>query len=245
MDQSLQILINREWTSPWADRLMAFVSDFGAWAPWLLLLIVLGVFFGDFKLRSMILAVGIGVGISDGILVNLLKHAVARPRPSQVEQGVRMVALGAPPRVFQRNLPKLCSLLSEPLVTYPLGTEVPSANRSAMLLEGRGVTGRSFPSGHAANNMAAVTVMILFYRRRGVLYLPVALLICYSRIYTGAHWPIDVLAGMLLGILGGWLATLVLCALWQRLGPRLAPLLAGRHPDLTRGSIYSSKGGEG
>jgi hypothetical protein len=95
MDRTLTIFINREWTAPWSDRLMAYVSDFGAWAPWLLLLLVLGVLFGGFKFRSMILAAGIAVGISDGILVNFLKHAVARPRPSQVEPGVRMVSLGA------------------------------------------------------------------------------------------------------------------------------------------------------
>jgi hypothetical protein len=41
-----------------------------------------------------------------------------------------------------------------------------------MLLEGRGVTGRSFPSGHAANNMAVATVLILFYRRKGWFYSP-------------------------------------------------------------------------
>jgi undecaprenyl-diphosphatase len=92
--------------------------------------------------------------------------------------------------------------------------------------------GRSFPSGHAANNMAVATVLLLFFPRRGWLYLPVALLIAYSRIYTGSHWPLDVVAGMLLGIAGGWIATRLLQFLWHRLGPIILPRLAQAHPEL-------------
>jgi undecaprenyl-diphosphatase len=93
-------------------------------------------------------------------------------------------------------------------------------------------TGRSFPSGHAANNMAVATVLLLLFPGRGWLYLPVALLIAYSRIYTGSHWPLDVVAGMLLGIAGGWIATRLLQILWRRLGPNLLPRLAEAHPEL-------------
>ena len=101
-----------------------------------------------------------------------------------------------------------------------------------MLTAERPATGRSFPSGHAANNMAVATVLILFYPRRGWLYLPVSLLIAYARIYTGSHWPLDVLAGIILGIGGGWLAVKTTRFLWSRLGGKIAPALALSHPDL-------------
>lgn len=226
MDQSLQILINREWTAPWADRLFAVIADFGAWAPWLAVAVVLGLLFGDFKFRAMILAAGLAVGLSDGIGVNVLKHAVGRPRPSQVEPGVRLVSQGEAPR----PLPKICGFLSDPVVGYPHGIETPPV--PGMLIDNQPHQGRSFPSGHAANNMAVATVLLLFYPRRGWFYLPVALLIAYSRIYTGSHWPLDVCAGMILGICGGWLAVFLLRNLWRSLGPRLAPSLASVHSDL-------------
>jgi len=40
MDQQLEILINRSWIAPWADHFMAFLTNYGAWAPWLLALLV-------------------------------------------------------------------------------------------------------------------------------------------------------------------------------------------------------------
>jgi undecaprenyl-diphosphatase len=226
-DQYLEILINRLWTSPWADRALAFVSDFGAWKVWLFLMVVLAVALGNFRLRAAILAAGLAIGLSDGIGVNLLKHAVARPRPSQVEPGVRMVSLGAATHGF----PRITGLLSDPVVTFPHGTEEPEVPGQ---LAAEGVTGRSFPSGHAANNMAVATVLILFFGWRGALYLPYALLIGYARIYTGAHWPTDVLAGFLLGLIGGILSVKLLEILWRRFGPRLVPVLALRHPSLLR-----------
>ena len=216
MDQYLQIVINREWTAPCADRLLAFLSNYGAWAPWLLALLVLAVVFGDFKLRLAILTIGLAVGLSDGIGVNVLKHAVARPRPSQVEPGVRFVEMGDAPRYC----PKIAGLLSEPKVTFPNGMNLPEI--PGMLIS-ENVAGRSFPSGHAANNMAVATVLILFYGRRGWFYLPIALLISYARIYTGSHWPLDVAAGILVGIIGGRLAVWIMQFLWRHWGERFFP----------------------
>ena len=226
MDQQLQILINREWIAPWADRLMSFVADYGAWAPWLLLILLAGALFGNFKFRAMMLAAGLAIGFSDGIGVNVLKHAVGRPRPSQVEPGVRIVTLGKEPNRFLR----IFGLLSTPVISYPQGTEPPQI--SGMLVKKIPDTGRSFPSGHAANNMAVAMVLIYFYHRRGWLYLPIALLIAYSRIYTGSHWPLDVLAGVIIGIIGGWLAPHLLSFLWHKWGTKIAPKTASSHPDL-------------
>jgi len=226
MDQQLEIVINRVMIAPWADRLMAFLTDYGAWAPWLLLLLVLGLVFGGFRFRAAMLAAGLAVGLSDGVAVNLLKHAVARPRPSQVAPGVRTVGLGSAPHGW----PRIAGVLAEPVVMFPNGTGQPDA--PGMRVVERPVSGRSFPSGHAANNMAVATVLLLCFPRRGWIYLPVALLIAYSRIYTGSHWPLDVVAGMLLGIAGGWVATRLLEFLWRRMGPKILPRLAEAHPDL-------------
>ena len=225
MDQQLQILINRDWSSAWADRLLAFLSNYGAWAPWLLAFLVLAVIFGDFKLRTALLTMGLAVGLCDGVAVNILKHTVGRPRPSQVEPGVRFVEMGPVPKHF----PKIVGLFSEPKVSYPHGTEPPEI--SGMLIA-ESATGHSFPSGHAANNLAVATVLILFYRRRGWLYLPIALAICYARIYTGSHWPLDVAAGIILGIIGGRLAVWMIQLLWWQWGGKFFPKQFVNHPNL-------------
>ena len=62
--------------------------------------------------------------------------------------------------------------------------------------------------------------------------LPIALLIAYSRIYTGSHWPLDILAGILLGIGGGWIATRLVQWLWRRFAGKFFPSLAASHPEL-------------
>lgn len=59
----------------------------------------------------------------------------------------------------------------------------------------------SFPSGHSANSMAcAWTVFRMAPRRYGVAALVLALLIAFSRLYVGVHFPTDVLAGLVIGV---------------------------------------------
>lgn len=74
----------------------------------------------------------------------------------------------------------------------------------------------SFPSGHAASSLAAATAILLTVKS-GWRYLPLALalVICFSRLYVGVHYPSDVLAGMVIGILCGAAAKY----LWQRTWP--------------------------
>lgn len=61
----------------------------------------------------------------------------------------------------------------------------------------------SFPSNHAINTFAASTVLAFFIRRWywRALILFLAVLISYSRIYVGVHFPSDTIAGCILGIL--------------------------------------------
>lgn len=58
----------------------------------------------------------------------------------------------------------------------------------------------SFPSGHAASAAAFATGVALESRGWGAVVAPVAVAVAVSRVYTGVHYPGDVLAGVALGI---------------------------------------------
>jgi undecaprenyl-diphosphatase len=63
-------------------------------------------------------------------------------------------------------------------------------------------TDYSMPSGHASRAFAMATLIALGTRHRvGASLLVLATLISLSRVYLGLHWPSDILAGALLGIL--------------------------------------------
>ncbi len=101
----------------------------------------------------------------------------------------------------------------------------------AKLLVGKGKS-ESMPSGHAANSFAVATVLIWFYRRRAIAILPLAGAIAYSRIYTGAHYPSDVLAGAILGVACAGLMIVGVDYAWAFLGKRWWPLWFQHLPSL-------------
>lgn len=61
----------------------------------------------------------------------------------------------------------------------------------------------SFPSGHATVGFACATVLALAVPRLRWPLFMLAALIAFSRVYVGVHYPLDVLAGALLGVVLG------------------------------------------
>jgi Membrane-associated phospholipid phosphatase len=59
----------------------------------------------------------------------------------------------------------------------------------------------SFPSGHTASAFAAAGVLAKYFRKYIVSIYIVAILISFSRLYLYVHYPSDVLAGIILGLL--------------------------------------------
>ena len=59
----------------------------------------------------------------------------------------------------------------------------------------------SFPSGHTGSSFAAATAIFLWNKKWGIPALVLAFVIAMSRVYLFVHYPTDVLAGAVLGVL--------------------------------------------
>jgi len=65
----------------------------------------------------------------------------------------------------------------------------------------------SFFSGHSSSSTSIATLLYLFLRNRlkgALLFFIWPLFIAYSRIYVGVHYPLDILVGVLIGIISAF-----------------------------------------
>lgn len=83
-----------------------------------------------------------------------------------------------------------------------------------------------FYSSHAANMAGVVTLFLLWMRPLKIFFSTLlilwVLLISYSRIYLGVHFPLDVLMGLFMGVLGGLLSYFIWKKMMQKLYPKEA-----------------------
>jgi undecaprenyl-diphosphatase len=62
----------------------------------------------------------------------------------------------------------------------------------------------SFPSGHSATSFAAAAILAWVFPQARVGFYVLATAIAFSRVYVGVHYPLDVLAGAILGLAIGF-----------------------------------------
>lgn len=84
-------------------------------------------------------------------------------------------------------------------------------------------TGYSFPSGHTTTGAAFYTALALTFKKRPVSILCAVMmaLVGLSRLYLGVHWPIDVFAGLLLGVTISFTVSRYLNALYDDKNKRI------------------------
>jgi len=224
MEDKLLILINRDWTSPALDRVMAVMSSINFWAVPLILLVVAVAVRGGFRARAMLVVLALTLFISDCLVGNGLKHLVRRPRPNEVAAGVRIVSLD-----LHHAIPRLIAAVTgsrardAALPWIRIATSRPDPDNSR---------GRSFPSDHTLNNFCAAMVLTCFYRRFGWLFFFPAALVSYSRIYVGSHWPSDVAISIVMALGMSLLLLALFEQLWRKTGRYLLPDAFAKHPSL-------------
>ena len=203
MDKTLLLFINREWTNPFLDWLMATLTNFEVWLPILAIATLILLWRGNFRVRSFVIVTLVTLAFTDGVFTQFTKKMVNRPRPVQSLAEVREVSL-------QKKTPAILGIFLPVHVSFSQPPAGP-------------VIGHSFPSGHAMNNTVIATMAILFFGRLGALYIIPAVLISYSRIYCGSHWPSDVLVSVLLAIGFSLIAAAVLNMLYEWIVSRWFP----------------------
>lgn len=79
------------------------------------------------------------------------------------------------------------------------------------------LTPHSFPSSHAAIAFALAFTVLLARRSYGLALLVLAVAVAFGRVYVGVHYPLDVVAGLFVGLLCAALAVrLDGAACWHR-----------------------------
>ncbi len=60
---------------------------------------------------------------------------------------------------------------------------------------------KSFPSNHSANIWVIALIIAYLYPNTKGYFLFLAIMVSISRVYIGVHYPIDIIAGAIIGVL--------------------------------------------
>ena len=187
IDTQILLAING-WHAPWADRLMWIVSAKETWIPLYLLLVGLLVWrYRKPAVTSVKWLQKVPVGVVVIVVIGL--------------------AVGAADFI--------ASGILKDLVARPRPTRVPELEGVLHLVNGYRSGQYGFVSSHAANTMACGLLFSLIWRNKIAtvgLMLWVAVN-CYSRMYLGVHYPLDILGGLMVGALMAVVAYQVLLKL--------------------------------
>ncbi len=100
----------------------------------------------------------------------------------------------------------LCNGIAKPLVNrirpYALKEAVDGVTGYPLV---KAPTDASFPSGHTAASFACVFALLFKKSRLWIPALVLSVLIAFSRLYLYVHFPTDILGGILIGLIVGYL----------------------------------------
>lgn len=67
----------------------------------------------------------------------------------------------------------------------------------------------SFPSGHMVSTVAVSFIFLKYYPKYFFPIIIFALFVAFCRIHNGVHYPTDILAGTIIGIIIGWISVIL------------------------------------
>jgi undecaprenyl-diphosphatase len=124
------------------------------------------------------------------------------------------------PGVFQLALAiGLASLTVDAVIKPAVARARPFERAADIRVIDRRPESGSFPSGHAANAFAGAYVLARLWPAAAVPFWMLAAAVAFSRIYVGVHYPLDVIAGALVGLA---------CGVWVVGGSRWTPHQSAR-----------------
>ena len=175
IDTEVLLAIN-EWHAPWADTLMWIISAKATWIPLYVL------------------------------LIGLLIWRYRQPVPTAVKWLQRVPACVVMIVVIVLAVGAadfIASGILKEWVARPRPTRVPELEGVLHLVNGYKSGRYGFVSSHAANTMACALLFSLIWREKittcGLMLWVAAN--CYSRMYLGVHYPLDILGGLTVGAL--------------------------------------------
>ena len=195
IDTEILLAING-WHAPWADTLMWIISEKETWIPLYLLLI--------------------------GLLVwRYRQPATTRVKWMQKVPACVLMIIVIGLAVGAADF--IASGILKDWVARPRPSRVPELEGVLHLVNGYKSGRYGFVSSHAANTMACGLLFSLIWRKKittcGLMLWVAAN--CYSRMYLGVHYPLDILGGLIVGALVAWAAFVMLRSLGVVSGERV------------------------
>ena len=195
IDTEILLAING-WHAPWADTLMWIISAKETWIPLYLLLM--------------------------GLLVwRYRQPSTTRVKWMQKVPACVLMIIVIGLAVGAADF--IASVILKDWVARPRPSRVPELEGVLHLVNGYKSGRYGFVSSHAANTMACGLLFSLIWRKKittcGLMLWVAAN--CYSRMYLGVHYPLDILGGLIVGALVAWAAFVMLKSLGVVSGERV------------------------
>ncbi len=195
IDTEILLAING-WHAPWADTLMWIISAKETWIPLY------------------------------ALMVGLLIWRYRESAPASVKWLQRFPAWLVILFVLCLTVGLadfIASGILKDWVARPRPSRVPELEGVLHLVNGYKSGRYGFVSSHAANTMACGLLFSLIWRKKittcGLMLWVAAN--CYSRMYLGVHYPLDILGGLIVGALVAWAAFVMLKSLGVVSGERV------------------------
>ena len=176
------------WHAPWADTLMWIISAKETWIPLY------------------------------ALMVGLLIWRYRQPSTTRVKWMQKVPACVLMIIVIGLAVGAadfIASGILKDWVARPRPSRVPELEGVLHLVNGYKSGRYGFVSSHAANTMACGLLFSLIWRKKittcGLMLWVAAN--CYSRMYLGVHYPLDILGGLIVGALVAWAAFVMLRSL--------------------------------